>query len=143
MNFNFFKSLYFLFCLYEFYFKNSMLFLFLFYSFCIHNFFLFKKNYFQIIQVIIIKCSQMTKIFRWSVAFLWLSQLLVNHILYLKSIFNFNIFYWFFSDKKILISPKLRFLFQLIIVALSIYLLKLNIFFKTYIFWQFFRKFEV
>ena len=43
--------------------------------------------------------------------------------LFLISIFSIG----FFSDKKILISPKLRFLFQFVIVAFSIFLLNLEI----------------
>ena len=54
--------------------------------------------------------------------------LIVNQNNYFLNLFLILIFsIGFFSDKKILISPKLRFLFQLIIVALSIYLLKLEI----------------
>ena len=54
--------------------------------------------------------------------------LLVNPNNYSLNLFLILIFFiGFFSDIKILISPKLRFLFQLIIITFSIYMLKLEI----------------
>ena len=54
--------------------------------------------------------------------------LLVNPNNYFLNLFLILIFsIGFFSDTKVLISPKLRFLFQLIIIIFSIYILKLEI----------------
>ena len=54
--------------------------------------------------------------------------ILVNPYDYKLSLFLVSIFsIGFFSDKKILVSPKLRFLFQFVIVTFSIFILNLEI----------------
>ena len=108
-----------------------MLFLFLFYSFLIFiiSFYLKKKNYFSNYtgdnHQMFTNDKNIPLVGGIS---LIIPVLLVNPYNYTLSLFLILIFsIGFFSDKKILISPKLRFLFQLIIVALSIFLLKLEI----------------
>ena len=108
-----------------------MLFLFLFYSFLIFiiSFYLKKKNYFSNYtgdnHQMFTNDKNIPLVGGIS---LIIPALLVNPHNYTLSLFLILIFsIGFFSDKKILISPKLRFLFQLIIVALSIFLLKLEI----------------
>ncbi len=108
-----------------------MLFLFLFYSFFVFiiSFYLKKKNYYSNYtgdnHQMFTNDKNIPLVGGIS---LIIPALLVNPYNYTLSLFLILIFsIGFFSDKKILISPKLRFLFQLIIVALSIFLLKLEI----------------
>ena len=108
-----------------------MLFLFLFYSFLtfIISIYLKKKNYYSNYT------GDNHQIFTNDINIplvggfaLIIPSLLVNPYNYNLSLILILIFsIGFFSDKKILISARLRFLFQLIIVALSIFLLKLEI----------------
>ena len=44
-----------------------------------------------------------------------------------KLFHSFNIFNWFFSDKKILVSPKIRFLIQSILILLFVIIFDVKI----------------